>query len=91
MECNSYWASVIADFIRHQLLAARISFTFETVMSSSDKIDFLKKAQSQGFRTYLYYVATNNSAINIARVANRVLLGGHSVSEEKIITRLNCS
>lgn len=33
---NSYWASVLADFIRHKLLAAQVSFTFETVMSSPD-------------------------------------------------------
>ena len=33
---NSYWASVLADFIRHKLLASKASFTFETVMSSPD-------------------------------------------------------
>lgn len=47
---NSYFASVAADFIRHKLLQAGVTFTFETVMSSPDKIDFLKKAQDAGFR-----------------------------------------
>lgn len=59
-EVNSYWASVIADFIRQKLLENGISFTFETVMSSPDKVDFLRKAQTKGFRTYLYYVATED-------------------------------
>jgi len=84
---NSYYASVIADFIRHKLLAARASFTFETVMSSPDKVDFLRKAKEHGFRTYLYFVATEDPAINISRVANRVAAGGHPVPEEKIISR----
>ena len=35
---NSYFASVAADFIRHKLLGSGISFTFETVMSSADKV-----------------------------------------------------
>ena len=52
---NSYFAAVIADFIRQKLVETQTSFSFETVMSSSDKIDFLKKAQQKGFRTYLYY------------------------------------
>ena len=48
---NSYYASAISDFIRNKLLEARISFTFETVMSSPDKVDFLAKAKAHGFRT----------------------------------------
>jgi len=84
---NSYFASVLADFIRHKLLAARISFTFETVMSSPDKVAFLQKAQQAGFRTYLYYVATEDPEINVDRVRHRVETGGHPVPEDKIISR----
>ena len=35
---NSYFASVAADFIRHKLLETGTFFTFETVMSSPDKV-----------------------------------------------------
>ncbi len=87
VEVNSYFAAVLADFLRQKLVAARRSFTFETVMSSSDKIDLLRNAQNAGFRTYLYYVATQDPLINIARVANRVQLGGHDVPRNKIISR----
>lgn len=73
---NSYFASVAADFIRHKLLERSTSFTFETVMSSADKVRFLKKAQQRGFRTYLYFVATDDPIINISRVRSRVRLGG---------------
>lgn len=84
---NSYFASVIADFLRRKLVASGASVTFETVMSSPDKVDFLRAAQAQGFRTYLYYVATGDPLVNVSRVQNRVQLGGHPVAEEKIISR----
>ena len=88
---NSYFASVAADFIRHKLLAAGVTFTFETVMSSHDKVEFLEKAQKQGFRTYLYYMATADPEINISRVENRVREGGHPVPKDKIVTRYHRS
>lgn len=84
---NSYYASVLSDALRRKLLAALISFSFETVMSAPDKIELLREAQKQGFRTYLYYVATEDPAISIARVKNRVAEGGHDVPEDKIVSR----
>lgn len=84
---NAYFASVAADFIRQKLLGAGVTFTFETVMSSPDKVAFLKKAQEHGFRTYLYFIATEDPAINISRVENRVKLGGHPVPHDKIVAR----
>lgn len=88
---NSYFASVAADFIRHKLIECSKSFTFETVMSFPDKIELLRKAQSRGYRTYLYFVATENPEINISRVRYRVSRGGHSVPEDKITTRYHRS
>ena len=84
---NSYFASVLVDFLRQQLLAARISFTFETVMSHPGKVELLTQAQAAGYRTYLYFVATDDPAINISRVRNRVKLKGHAVPEDKIAPR----
>lgn len=84
---NAYFASVAADFIRQKLIETSKSFTFETVMSFPDKVELLRKAQSRGYRTYLYYVATENPDINVSRVRYRVSRGGHSVPEDKIITR----
>lgn len=84
---NAYFAAVISDFIRTKLLEKHASFTFETVMSFPDKIEVLRKAQAQGYRTYLYYIATEDPAINISRVRLRVKEGGHSVPEDKIASR----
>lgn len=87
VEVNAYFASVAADFIRQKLIEYSKSFTFETVMSSPDKVELLRKAQSRGYRTYLYYVATEDPLINISRVKYRVKMGGHSVPEDKIVSR----
>jgi predicted ABC-type ATPase len=84
---NSYYASVCADFIRRKLCELQKSFTFETVMSSPDKIEFLKYAKESGYRIYLYFIATKDPLLNISRVENRVKKGGHSVPKEKIVKR----
>lgn len=84
---DSYFASVATDFMRHKLLECKKSFTFETVMSHPSKVELLEKAQKLGYRTYLYYIATEDPEINISRVLNRVKLGGHNVPEKRIVSR----
>jgi predicted ABC-type ATPase len=90
-ECNAYHASVIADYLRHELLHNKCSFTFETVMSSEDKIDFMKKAKESGYRICLYFIATVDPVININRVKIRVSAGGHDVPRDKIVSRYHRS
>jgi predicted ABC-type ATPase len=84
---NAYFASVLSDFIRQKMILAGRSFTFETVMSSPDKVQLLQQAQHRGYRTYLYFVATDSPLINISRVKHRVKTGGHDVPNQKIIKR----
>lgn len=56
-------------------------------MSAPDKIQLLIAAQQMGYRTYLYYIATDDPDINITRVRQRVAAGGHDVPQDKIISR----
>ena len=86
-QINSYFASVASDFIRQRLIEESQSFSFETVMSSPDKVEFLKKSKNNGYRNYLYFVATENPEINISRVEVRVKAGGHNVPIDKIESR----
>jgi predicted ABC-type ATPase len=51
---DGYYAAMLADFIRQQLLNSGHTFSFETVMSSPDKIALLKAAKEKGYRNYLY-------------------------------------
>lgn len=84
---DSYLSAILTDFLRHKFLNEGKSFTFETVMSSPDKIEILKKAQIEGYRTYLYYVATEDPLINLLRIGHRVKSGGHNVPNEKVVSR----
>jgi len=91
LEVNSYLASVAVDFLSQRLLAQKSSFTLETVMSHPGKVALLTQAQAAGYRNYLYFVATDDPAINISRVHNRVMLGGHAVPEDRIVQRYHRS
>ena len=88
---NSYLASAASDFLRQKFLEQKISFTFETVMSHESKVALLAQAQAARYRTYLYFVATDDPAINISRVRNRVGLKGHNVPEDRIAPRYHRS
>lgn len=84
---DSYLAADLAEYIRKQLLSHGMSFTYETVMSHAGKVDFFSEARENGFRIYLYYIATEDPEININRVDVRKALEGHSVPPELIRTR----
>jgi predicted ABC-type ATPase len=85
--CDGYVAAAIADFFHEELLAANKSFSFETVMSHPSKVALFARARAQGYRTYLYFIATGSPRINIYRVKERMDLGGHDVPADKIVER----
>ncbi len=83
-------ANYCADW-RERCLRKRKSHIFETVMSASDKVDYILRAKDIGFFIRLFFVSTESPAINAKRVANRVLNGGHDVPIPKIISRYDKS
>lgn len=76
-----------ATRLRYQCLEERKSFVFETVFSSQEKLDFLRKATAAGYFIRFFYVCTEDPEINILRIAQRYLNGGHEVPISKIISR----
>lgn len=73
--------------LREKCLVDKTSFVFETVLSSTDKIDFLIRAKEAGFFIRVFFIATNHPSINASRIANRVMEGGHDVPIPKIVSR----
>lgn len=65
--------------------------SFETVLSHPSHIDHLRQAKEAGFTVVVYFVATDDPLINIGRVANRVLHGGHDVPHDRVIARYHRS
>ncbi len=59
----------------------------ETTLSGHNYLQMMTDARERGFEVILIYVGTKNSDINVARVANRVTLGGHDVPEADIRRR----
>ena len=74
-----------ATALRYKCLEERKSFVFETVFSSQEKMDFVLKAKKAGFFIRFFYVCTENPEINVLRIAQRFLNGGHEVPISKII------
>ena len=72
---------------REQLLLEHKDFIFETVLSSDGKVDFLRRAKEEGYFIRMFFICTESPAINAARIANRVMEGGHDVPIQKIISR----
>lgn len=80
-------AAKLVDENRYAAIKERKDLTIETVLSSKYKLDLLKYAKREGYFIKCFFILTTDPTINIARVDNRVALGGHAVEKEKIISR----
>ena len=88
-------AAVYCADWRERCLVDKQSMIFETVFSADDKLDFIRRAKQAGFFIRLFFVCTESPMINAARIAGRVMKGGHDVPISKIISRyqksiINC-
>jgi predicted ABC-type ATPase len=80
-------AARIATERREACLRELRSLAFETVFSAPDKIEFVRRASAAGYFVRVFFVGTATPEINAARVARRVLEGGHEVPIRKIVDR----
>ncbi len=80
-------AQLIARYLRELLMINKKRFSIETVFSHPSNVEFMARAKEAGYKIYLYYVATESEEINVFRVENRVLSGGHAVPIYKIRSR----
>ena len=80
-------AARYATDLRYKCLNEKRDFIFETVFSSDEKLEFLRKAHESGFFIRFFFVCTSNPKINVSRITKRYLEGGHEVQISKIISR----
>lgn len=76
-----------ATRLRYECLEQRRDFVFETVFSSPEKLDFVRKAHEAGFFIRIFFVCTNTPEINIRRIGQRHREGGHAVPDDKVRDR----
>ncbi|HYQ05337.1 MAG TPA: zeta toxin family protein [Polyangiaceae bacterium] len=77
-------AARLATERREACLRDRRSLAFET---GPDKPEFVRRALALGYFVRIFFVGTERPEINAARVARRVLQGGHEVPIRKIVDR----
>lgn len=80
-----------AEELREECLKNKQGILFETVLSADDKLSFIQRAKDAGYFIRLFFVGTDSPTINAARIANRVMEGGHDVPISKIISRYSKS
>jgi len=85
----AYRAAALADQLRRELLARRVSFVTETVFSdpAGDKLGFLREAQAADYRVILLFIGLDAPELSVLRVTQRSIEGGHDVPLDKLRER----
>jgi predicted ABC-type ATPase len=68
-------------------LAKSESFAIETTLSGRNYLQMMLDAKAREFEVRLVYIGTESVEINLARIRNRVLAGGHDVPEKDVRRR----
>jgi predicted ABC-type ATPase len=85
---NNKAAADKADLLRHRFLSEGKSFIFETVFSTTEKVDFMAQAKARGYTVYFAYYATECPLINIRRISKGFKEGTrHDVPPAKVFSR----
>lgn len=66
---------------------ARVSFAIETTLASPRTVETMRNAKVNGFGIGLIYICLDTPERSILRVSERVMQGGHDVSDEDVRRR----
>ncbi|HLK28461.1 MAG TPA: zeta toxin family protein [Puia sp.] len=86
-EENYVRASEIYRETVKQYLDADADFMIESNLADSRSYEWVSSIKKKGYDVILYYLSTDDVAINIGRVQRRVAEGGHDIPEEIIKSR----
>jgi predicted ABC-type ATPase len=73
----------------HYLAKERVDFAFETTLASRSFAPWIAKLKQSGYTFHLVFLWLPSADYAVARVAERVRMGGHDVPEETIRRRYN--
>lgn len=71
----------------NKYIVERKSFAMETTLSGKIATKQIKNAKNKGFEIIMFFFALNDINLNIERVRQRVMSGGHNIPKEDIIRR----
>ena len=72
----------------HEYVRRGVSFAFETTLAGRGYAKMIPDWQAEGYQVKLFYLALPSAEMAIARVAERVLQGGHDVPAMTIRRRI---
>jgi predicted ABC-type ATPase len=70
-----------------ELAQSRVDFAFETTLAGREDARWLPTLRASGYRTHLVFLSLPSPELAVARVAERVRLGGHAIPEPVIRRR----
>ena len=70
-----------------ELAAQRVSFAFETTLASRMFARWLPELRQGGYRVHMIFLWLPSADLAVARVTDRVRMGGHHVPEETVRRR----
>jgi predicted ABC-type ATPase len=70
-----------------ECVAAGHDFAFETTLSGLSYLQKIKRWQALGYQVKLWFLSLPNDDLAVARVAQRVMQGGHNIPEDVIRRR----
>jgi len=65
-----------------ELISHRIGFTWETTMSGKTAVVWLRQARDAGYVLKAYFLWVRNPETTIRRIRQRVVEGGHNITED---------
>ncbi len=71
----------------HERIRLGKSFAFETTLSGRTYTNLLRECRRQGYHILLVFLSLPNADMAVARVAARVVQGGHNVPEKDVRRR----
>lgn len=74
-----------------RLAQEKVDFAFETTMSGTTYLRFLKKWKAEGYFIKIIYLRVNSPELSLERIATRVSQGGHNVPKEAVLRRFDRS
>jgi predicted ABC-type ATPase len=84
---NSIIAEEIVRNRMKELISEKRDFMIESNLAKASDYDWINLMRNEGYKTVLHFLGTKDVDINKRRVAQRVMEGGHGVSEPIIEQR----
>src|SRR5437762_727463 len=81
-EASAVQAGKIALRRIRELIAHKVSFTWETTMSGKTAVSWLRDARASGYVLKTYFLWARDVEVTIDRIRQRVTEGGHNIDAE---------